>query len=105
MAGPATIISKVVIGLDTVLFWIVAAYVYLKPFRDLFYIPILLMLLGFLVAGISYDEKKDRQNSLTGGIILLLAGVGYLWYEIAFVLITIPGPIIITIGAIVFSTH
>ena len=105
MAGPGTIISKLVIGFDTVLFWIVAAYVFLKPFRDLFYIPVLLMMLGFLVAGVSYEETRDRQGSLTGGIIVLLSGVGYLWYEIAYIQITIPGAVIITIGAIVFFTH
>ena len=104
-SSPASIIAKIIVGLDIIYFWYVAQYVFLKSVREQFPFPVIIMILGIAIGAAGYEKDKSSQGALTGGIIVMISGMFYLWQEIANMEVTIPGFVIIIVGVIIFEFY
>jgi len=107
-------ISNLIIGIS-ILFLAIITWVLNSPtLLSLFYIPFFLLIIGFIMALLSYNEEKVKKNYFKLGILLIFLGMNFIWiqiyYQIWFLVIIISVPIyipiigllILLIGAILF---
>ena len=97
--------SKVTVGLNLIYFWYIAAYAFKKSVRPHIIFPILIMAFGLLYGAGAYEKGKSRRGPLTFGIVVIINGMFILWQEVFSGAVTLPGAIIITVGAIIFMFH
>ncbi|MHA1264600.1 MAG: PH domain-containing protein [Candidatus Helarchaeota archaeon] len=95
-------ISKVIIGISTA-FFIIIEWFYIYPnIRDMFYIPFLLLIIGFLIGVMGYNKKNLNPVQFKLGFFLLFIGMNVMWFFLYINTLPLSGLIIIIIGAILY---
>ncbi len=92
--------SKIVIGIATIFFILVGWFGPL--FQGLFYIPFLLLIVGFLIALSSYNKIKIKPIRFKLGFLLMFIGMNFTWFLIYIDILPSPGLITLIIGVGLF---
>jgi hypothetical protein len=87
------IASKIVVIISAIIFWVIGLNSQLSNFRDFFYIPFLLLFLGFFLGLISYNGSRDDRGKFAMGIIGLVFAYNFLWNMIYWYIAPLSGPI------------
>lgn len=94
--------SNIAIGASIFLLAIIGWEANVPSFRNLFFIPFLLLIIGFIMALMSYNEKKIKKNYFKGGILLIFLGLNCIWFQIYMSTIPVIGFAVLFVGAILF---
>ena len=97
-----SIMSRIVIGISVFLFVLIGWLANVPPFNNIFYIPFLLLLIGFIIALMSYDEKKIKKSYFKLGFLLIFLGSNCIWFQIYISTIPIIGFAITVVGSVLF---
>ncbi len=95
-------LSNIIIGISIFLFVLIGWLADDPAFRNSFYIPFLLLLIGFIMALLSYNERKIKKNYFKLGVLLIFLGCNCIWFQIYINTIPVIGFVIIVVGAILF---
>ena len=96
------IISNIIIGISVFLTVLIGWLRTSVILRNLFYIPFFLLLIGFLMALLSYNEKKIKKNYFKLGILLIFLGLNCTWFQIHISTLPVIGFAILVVGALLF---
>ena len=96
------LISKILMGVSTVLFNMVYWFDIIPSIKNLFYIPFLLLLIGFTSGLVGYKQSEVKSRQFKWGILLMFIGMNVLWFLFYTEAFAFPGLIPIVIGAVLY---
>lgn len=94
--------SRILIGISAFIFVLIGWLREVPFFVNIFIIPFFLLIIGFILAVMSYNEKKIKKNYFKIGLLLIFLGSNGIWFQIYINTIPIIGFVIIVIGALLF---
>ena len=92
-------ISKILMGASAVLFCMIYAFSSFESIRDLFYIPFLLLLIGFISGVLGYRASEVKSRQFKWGILLMFIGMNTLLVLFHFEAFAFPALIPLVLGA------